>query len=122
MGYRFYNANPLNVYTDDCVLRCISVCEGISWRDCHKKLSYLSSKEGKVLNDVEFVENYLDERYPRTCYKNIRIGEFAEKCPKGNFAVTTKGHIVAVIDNAIVDTWDCSNRIMKCCWKVKWGE
>ena len=119
MNYRFYNANPFNVFTDDCVLRCISVCEGISWDECHKKLSYLSAKEGKLLNDVEFVENYLDKRYPKECYKNITVGEFAKKAPKGNFAVTTRGHIVAVIDNVIVDTFDSSKRIMKCAWLIK---
>lgn len=89
MSYTHYNANPFNIYTDDCVLRCISVCEGISWQECHQKLSYLSAKKGKILNDVQFVEDYLDERYPRECYRNITIGEFAKKCPKGNFAVTT---------------------------------
>ena len=117
--YRYFNANPYNVLTDDCVLRCISVCEGISWAECHEKLSYLSSKEGKILNDAVFVENYLDERYPRQCYDNITVGEFAEICPKGNYAVTTKGHIIAIVNNVIVDTYDSSNRIVKCCWKIK---
>ena len=119
MKYRFYNHNPLNVFTDDCVIRCIAVCEGISWDECYGKLSYLSGKEGKILNDVEFVESYLDEKYDRECYKGITVGEFASKCPKGNFAITTNGHIVAVIDNVIVDTFDSSNRIVKCCWRVK---
>lgn len=117
--YKFYNANPLNVFTDDCTLRAISVAEGISWTECHEKLSYLSSKEGKILNDVVFIENYLNKRYPRECYKNVTIGEFAKKCPKGNFVVTTNGHIVAILDNVVVDTFDSSNRIMKCCWKIK---
>lgn len=117
--YRYLNQNPLGIDTEDCVLRSISVAEGINWNECQKKLSYLSGKEGKILNDAQFVENYLDKRYPRRCYQDVTIGEFADFCPKGNFVVTTKGHITAVLNNVIVDTWDCSDRIMMCCWQIK---
>ena len=117
--FKYYNTNPLNILTDDCVLRAISVAEGISWDECQRKLSYLSNKEGLLLNDIGFVEQYLDDRYNRKCYQNITIGQFAKSCPKGNFVVTTKGHITAIINNVIVDTWDCSNRLMKCCWQIK---
>lgn len=119
MNYRHYNANPKGLYIDDCVIRAISVAEGNSWHETHNKLSRLSNKEGMLLNDVVFVEKYLDERYPRKCYKNLTIGEFAKMCPKGHFVVTTKGHIVAIIDNVIVDTWDSSKRTMKCCWAIE---
>lgn len=116
--YKFYNANPKGYYVDDCVLRAISVAEGISWNECHKKLSDLSNIDGMLLNDVIFVEKYLDEKYPRKCYKNMTVGEFAKICPKGHFVVTMNGHITAIIDNIIIDTWDCSKRIMKCCWQI----
>ena len=116
--WKYYNANPKGLLIDDCVLRSISVAEGISWNECQKKLSYLANKESMLLNDVIFVEKYLDKRYPRKCYNNMTIGEFARICPKGHFVVTTLGHITAIIDNVIVDTFDCSNRIMKCCWQI----
>lgn len=117
--YKFYNANPKGLFTDDCVLRSISVAEGISWHKCQERLSILSNKEGKLLNDVLFVEQYLDERYPRKCYKNMTVGEFSKKCPKGHFVVTMNGHITAIIDNIIVDTFDCSRRQMRCVWYIK---
>lgn len=119
MSYRFYNANPKNNYIDDCVLRSISVAEGITWRECQSKLSRLANTEGMLINDVKFVENYLDERYPRFCCEDTTIGEFAGMCPLGNFVVTCRGHITAVLNNCIVDTFDCSDRIMWCCWKIK---
>lgn len=114
-----YNANPLNVFTDDCTIRAISVAEGTSWDECYGKLSYLAGQEGKILNDVNFIENYLDKKYPRQCYDNVTVGEFSKMCPKGHFVVTMRNHIVAIIDNVIVDTFDCSNTIMKCSWRVK---
>lgn len=119
MNYKYYNNNPKKLLTDDCVLRSISVAEGISWNECQRKLSYYSGQEGLILNDVDFVENYLDKRYPRKCYNDMTIGEFSKICPKGNFIVATKGHLTAIINNIIVDTWDCSDRIIKCCWQVK---
>lgn len=117
--YKYYNANPRGLYIEDCVLRAISVAEGISWEECHKKLSYLAGKEATLLSDVIFVEGYLDNRYQRYCYTGLTVGEFAKKCPKGNYLVVMNGHITAIINNVIVDTWDCSKRVMKCCWKVK---
>lgn len=117
--YRFFNANPRGLLTDDCVLRSISVAEGTSWNQCQKKLSHLSRKEGRLLNEVVFVENYLDRRYPKKCYPKMTVGEFCSICPKGHFVVTMKGHITAIIDNVIVDTFDCSDKIMYCCWQIK---
>lgn len=116
--FKYYNANPRGLYIEDCVLRAISVAEGISWQECHEKLSRLANKEATLLSDVIFVEGYLDDRYQRYCYTNLTVGEFAKRCPKGNYLVTMNGHITAIINNAIVDTWDCSKRIMKCCWRV----
>lgn len=116
--YRYYNANPRKLLTDDCVLRSISVAEGTSWNDCQLKLSVLSREAGKILNDSDFVEDYLDDRYPRQYCRNMTVGEFARKYPKGHFLVTMNGHITAIIDNVIVDTFDCSNRLIKGCWRV----
>ena len=118
MRYYFYNANPKGLFTEDCVCRSISVAEGISWEKCHEKLSNLSREYGTLLNNVNFVEDYLDKRYPRICYDNMTVGEFLKIAPKGHFVATMNGHITAIIDNVIVDTFDCSNRMMKCCWQI----
>ena len=118
MRYFFYNPNPKGLLTDDCVCRSISVAEGITWEQCHEKLSDLSRREGVILNDVSFVENYLDKRYPRMCYENMTVGEFSKIAPKGHFVATMNGHITAIIDNVIVDIFDCSNRKIKCCWQI----
>lgn len=73
---------------------------------------------GVVLNDAKFIEDYLDKRYPRICYNDMTIGEFSKIAPKGHFVATMNGHITAIIDNVIVDTFDCSDRMIKCCWQI----
>lgn len=119
MKYFYYNANPKGLFTEDCTCRAISVAEGISWNECHKKLSDLSREYGVILNDAKFIEDYLNKRYPKICYNNMTIGEFSKIAPKGHFVATMNNHIVAIIDNVIVDTFDCSNRQIKCCWQIK---
>ena len=118
MRYFYYNPNPKGLLTDDCVCRSISVAEGITWEECHKKLSILSRQEGMILNDVDFVEDYLDKRYNRICYYDMTVEEFCKIAPKGHFVATMNGHITAIIDNVIVDVFDCSKRRIKCCWQI----
>lgn len=119
MRYFYYNANPKGIFTEDCTCRSISVAEGITWEQCHKKLSDLSRQEGVILNDAKFIEDYLDDRYSRECHYAKTIGEFAEEYPYGKYAVTTNGHITAIIDGIIYDTFDPSDRIMRCAWRIR---
>lgn len=116
--YEYYNANSKNNFIDDCVIRSISVAEGASWEDTYEKLSILARKKGLLFSSVPFVEDYLDSKYDRVCYKNMTVGEFVRKNPKGIFLVTMNGHITCCYYGTIVDTFDCRNRIMKCAWEV----
>ena len=58
--YVFHNANSKGRFVDDCVVRAISIAEDNSWNYTYDKLSDLAQYEGTLLNDVEFVDNYLD--------------------------------------------------------------
>ena len=117
--YEFYNANPRGRNIEDCVLRAISVLTGKSWEQVYKELSHFSALEGYMFDNVEFVEDYLDDRYNRECHYSKKVGEFALECPKGRYAITMDGHITALIDGVIVDTFDCRDKIMRCAWKIK---
>ena len=70
------------------------------------------------IEDVEFVEDYLDKRYLRQCHYSKTVGEFAEEHNKGKFLITMQGHISCIIDGNILDTFDCSDRRMWCAWRV----
>ena len=47
----------------------------------------------------------------------ITTKAFAKKHPKGIFAVGVRGHMTAIIDGVIVDSWDCSKRIVTHAWE-----
>lgn len=72
-----------------------------------------------MFGDVEFVEDYLDDRYNRECHYSKKVGEFAQEHPYGKYAVTMNGHITAIIDGIIYDTFDPSDRVMRCAWKIR---
>ena len=79
--YKYYNANPHGNNVQDCVIRSISVAEGKSWDETYEKLSDIAQEEGILLDDVRFVENYLDKRYRRVCHYSKTVGEFLKEYP-----------------------------------------
>ena len=117
--YKFYNANALGNSVNDCVVRAISKAQGKTWDETYEELSYIAQEEGILLDDVNFVENYLDKRYRRTCHYSKTVGEFAKEHKRGTYLITMEGHITTIIDGIIYDTFDCSDRRMWCAWTVK---
>lgn len=86
--YRYYNANPTELLTNDCVLRAISLFEDTTWDKTYDKLSDLAQAEGKLLDDVSFVEKYLNDRYPRVYHHSKTVGELAKEFPNEVLIVT----------------------------------
>lgn len=118
MNYYYYNANPYDRSISDCVVRALSVLTNRSWYEVFDELSDLAGDVGLMFDRVEFVEDYLDERYSRECHYSKTVGEFAEEHPIGKYAISMDGHITAVINGTIVDTFNPSNKIMRCAWRI----
>ena len=116
--YEFYNANVHGNFVNDCVVRAISVAECKTWNETYDELSDLAQEEGILLDDVRFVENYLDKRYRRVSHYIMTVGEFAEEHPNGTYLITMPGHITVIIDGVLYDIFDCRERIMWSAWKV----
>lgn len=117
--WKYYNANILGNSVNDCVVRAISKAERKSWDDTYEELSDIAQSEGILLDDVNFVENYLDKRYKRACHYSKTVGEFADEHRIGTFLVTMQGHITVIVNGIIYDTFDCSDRRMWCAWQVR---
>ena len=120
--WRYLNKNPLARDTNDCVIRSISCAESRSWDDVYMELSKLAQEQGIILDDVNFVEPYLDSKYSRICYNNedstMTVEDFIKTNPQGTFLVTMRGHITCVKDGVLYDTFDCRNRKIWCAWEV----
>lgn len=120
MKFEYYNANPYKNDISDCVIRSLSVLTDRSWREVYDELTELAGDVGLMFDRVEFVEDYLDDRYPRQCNSSKTVGEFAREHPHGRYAVTMDGHITAILEGGIiVDTFNPSSRTMRCAWKIE---
>ena len=117
--YKYYNANSKGNHVNDCVVRALSVAENVSWDKMYEKLSDIAQDQGILLDDINFVERYLDERYPRVCHYAKTVEEFIKEYPIGTYLITMPGHITVAKNKTLIDTFDCSKRKMWCAWEVK---
>ena len=121
--WRYLNNNPKSRDVNDCVIRSISCAENRVWSDVYDELSKLAGEQGIILDDVRFVEPYLDGKYERECFKEksrtMTVKEFLDQHPEGTYLVTMRGHITCVKNGILYDTWDCRDRLIWCAWSVK---
>lgn len=116
--YKYYNANAIGNDTSDCVVRAIARAEGISWDEAYEKLSDIAQSKGLLLDDVNFVEDYLDERYYRVQHYSKTVGEFTEEYPIGTYILTMQGHVTVIEDGTVFDTFDTRPRRMWAAWEI----
>lgn len=121
--FRYLNKNPKNRLVNDCVVRAISLAENKSWEQTYDELSEIAKNEGIILDDVTFVDKYLQDRYIESCQrcnnKRVTIKQFLEENRTGVYLITMKGHITCVINGILYDTWDCSRNKIWSIWKVR---
>lgn len=116
--YKYHNANKYKHSINDCTIRAISVATGSTWDDVYEELSTEARHMGLMMDSVEFIEQYLDDRYERTCHYSKTVNEFIEEFPQGIYLLSMPGHLSCVIDGVNIDTFDTRNRRMWCAWFV----
>lgn len=120
--YQFLNVNPLGEIEEDCVCRAISLALDEDYYKIQEKL-YLVAK----LFECEYLcvccyKYLLDEVYDLKRIEEVKgmtVEEFANYFPVGIFIVRVEGHLTCVIDNHIMDIWDCRDKIVDLVWEVK---
>lgn len=121
--YRYYNANAVNRYTDDCVIRAISCATNRSWDYVYDYLSDLAQYEGTLLDQRDFVRNYLDRTYKRLYGLHGTVGEVSSMFPNNTLLITMRGHITCSKGtgngSVIYDTFDPRDRQVESVWLVK---
>lgn len=117
--YKFYNNNALGLFRNDCSVRAISTATNNSWDDTYEHLSNIAQLKGTMMDDVNFIREYLDERYNRIENIPRTVGEVAGAYPDNILLITMRGHITCSKYGIIYDSFDCRDRIAEFCWKVK---
>lgn len=121
--YCFYNANPLGRRVNDCTVRAISAAYGIPWDDAFDELALLAKAEGTMLDDIDYIDDYLQDRFNRVYSKgetksNISVRQFVNNHPIGIYLITMRGHITCCIDGCIYDTFNPEDRIVWDAYKI----
>ena len=120
--YVFYNNNPDLLIENDCVTRAISLASGLPYEVIEDKL-YLTSKlfdcPKLCICCYENLLNYVFNYENIYGVEGMSIGDFADKFPYGVYLVRVEGHLTCVIDNHIMDIWDCRDKIVDLVSEVK---
>ena len=117
--YKFYNNNALGLFQNDCVIRAIATATNNSWDDTYEHLSNIARLKGTMMDDKDFIQEYLDERYKRISNIPRTVGEVAGTYPDNILLITMNGHITCSKYGVIYDSFDCRERRAEYCWIVK---
>lgn len=84
-------------------------------------LSEYGRQQGITFSEVEFINDFLSERYERYCppRKMETVGDFVNLNLPGRWLITMRGHITCVINGILYDTFDCSDNYIWCIYRVK---
>ena len=115
--FKFFNNNPKNKITSDCVIRAIALAEDKAWQTVLQELADLSIKTGLMINDVKLFEKYLEENNWK---KNKQMKKVNNTKYSGNefckmFATQTiianigTHHTTCIKNGKVHDIWDCTS-------------
>ena len=91
--YEYYNANAVGKLDEDCTVRSISCATGKSWDYIYEHLSDLAQEQGTMMDNSEFIVDYLDRRYKMLPVYDETIGEIANMYLTLGIVVTEKPNL-----------------------------
>lgn len=115
--FHFYNANPHNRITDDCVTRAMTVALNIPYNQVVMEQAQMQIDYGYDNADTKGISKYMELKkwikFPQPKHfdnTKYTLKEFCEQIAKPNerYIVTIAGHCVAVVDKKVWDIWDCT--------------
>jgi hypothetical protein len=118
--YINYDANPSGSPTGDCVIRAIATITKRPWRDVHWDLAILSNQRYKMMDDNVIWHEYLKNlgfKIYAIQDPYMRIKDFCNSHPYGEYILGTGRHVVAVIDGNYYDAWDSGNEFPVFYWR-----
>lgn len=93
MGFIYYNPNPKDKLTGDCVIRAISIAENVSWDETFLGLMMKCFEIKDMPSDNAAWNEYLQDlgyrKYiiPDTCPDCYKLSDFVHDHPKGVFII-----------------------------------
>ena len=120
--FRYYNRNDdKTIHRNDCVTRAISLASGLPYSEIRRKLRNTAS-----LLDCErlcwscysfFITEVLGCRQVNC--DGFTVGEFADLHPNGIYLIRMDGHLSAIVENCVYDTFDCRGHLLTNAWEIR---
>ena len=121
-GFRYWNENPQNERHNDCVTRAITLASGLPYEEVRRKLFHTSKLlrcESKLCPTCySFLIQEVLGGVPKDCHK-MTVEEFAELHPNGVYLVRMDGHLSAIVENCVFDTFDCRGHLLTNAWEIR---
>ena len=125
--WQYYNPHPKGKSVGDCVKRSITKVTGWDYMDVQRKLNKIKREVGaKHFNSDKTLQTFIKEMgWQRTTFPAVKgkkrmSGEsFCQQYPEGKFILQMAGHWTACVDGVIYDTWDCREKCVYSCYRVK---
>lgn len=124
-SYVHYNANPSNNLVGDCTVRAISAVLDQDWEQTYvdlclkgflmRDMPSANRVWGSYLRDKGFRRDILPDECP-DCYT---VRDFCEDHPTGKYILAIQGHVVAVLDGKLYDSWNSGNETPIYYWQRK---
>ena len=122
MGYKFYNANPLKMRTEDCSVRTISKILNISWDEAYDMLAEMAKgmavmpSDKNVTSAVLRMNGFYRENLPNFLQDGYTVRDFAQDNPHGIYVLCTDNHVVPLIKGTYYDTFDSGDEDVQWFW------
>lgn len=106
---RFQN-NPCGKSIGDCAVRAISVALNIDWYSAFDLLCETGRRMCNLPSaDEVWGELLLENGFRREAIRNIQTAdEFCASHPQGVYVLAFGGHVAAVVDGTLMDSWNSS--------------
>lgn len=125
MFYKYYNANPKNKKTDDCVIRAICTALDLPYRTILHELVEVCEASGYSITDVKCYDRLLKkygfkkQRQPKKPDGTKYTGtEFCRMVKNETILAHIGGHHIVCIQNGtILDIWDSSGGCIGNYWR-----
>ena len=122
MAYMEFNNNPIGVKVGDCVVRAVSKALNMGWEAAYISLAMNGLQMGDMPSSDAVWGALLRQHgfkraaIPDTCPQCYTAEDFCEDNPEGVFVLAFGGHVAAVIDGVIYDSWNSSKEIPQYVW------
>lgn len=120
-----YNPNPTGRFVGDCAVRAVSVALDIDWEEAYNLIADAGLAMGdmpssdSVWGSTLRMHGFNRAAIPNSCPDCYTAEDFAADHPRGVFVLGFGGHVAAIRDGVIMDSWDSSQEVPVYYWYRK---